>query len=525
MERRAPGQPAVEAKMRPCAAERAAAIEEPASFDMVAKRPAGRRGGLGVALVAAALSLGACASPSPRTAPSTTASTAVSPTASTAALSGGLDSCLLGTWVDQGESDTFRVEGRLVTLTGLENEVVTISADGALTASFAHAAPLRGLLGTSVYVVTDLGTTTESVSSSAGVLSFSDVNDTAFSETASLAGSPTSPPQPPPPVPDRYACSATTLSLSGPFVHATFRRSSPGSATSTAAAIPDLFVETAAIPPPGALYAWPEYPTLVEMDDNDWIGSITWRASSTAASGTGRFFTDLSCNGPAASCPPTVVGAVLLSASEPTTCTVTFAVEGSGVVRSEQVLVFDRLEDTLTTPTGTSTHVFPSPCAGPSGPPGRCHTSVLTAQSFALEGGGAAGSLGGAVVLTNHGSATCTLSGYPSLQLVGAEGLLPTTVTDGDYEVVDAVPEKTVMLGPGAEARFYFMYSDVLGGGSPSVCPAASLLEIRLSGARATLVVGTDLAPYQTAIAPCEGHLWVSPVTASTPFPLATSSS
>ncbi|MHB8288257.1 MAG: DUF4232 domain-containing protein [Acidimicrobiales bacterium] len=290
----------------------------------------------------------------------------------------------------------------------------------------------------------------------------------------------------------------------------------PAPTTTSPQQAPDLFVSTGATAPPGALYSWPQFPASIHLDDNDWIAGITWTASPTGASGTGTSYTDLSCAGPAASCPPTAEGTVKLSATQPETCTVHFADQSTDAQRSEQALVFDHLQYTLTSgPSAGRVYTFSAPCAlGAPQSPGRCHASALSAQTFALASGGAAGSFGGAFSLTNRGTVSCTLLGYPGMQLLGAGGRpLPTTVIRGHYEVVDSVTEQMVTLPPGGEARFYFMYSDALGGGSPAVCPRTSAVEITPPNSYHYIVASADIAP-------CEGRVWVSPVTASTPFPL-----
>lgn len=458
--------------------------------------------------------LGACGGSSPGPAPTTSAARA----------SAALDPCLVGTWIDRGESDTLSYGATPVVMEGLAGKTVTVSPGGTETVGFARAAPLHGSLGPSTYTVTESGTITDHVRSSAGVLTFSNVSYTGFSETATLGGASASPPEPPPPTPERYTCSATTMSLSGVGLHATFSRSSSVPAPAGASATPDLFVDTAAIPPPGELFVWPQFPTRIQQDDNDWISGITWSAGPHSASGRGTSYTDLSCRGPAASCPPAAEGTVELRASSPETCTVTFADPATGARQSEKAYVYDHLHYTeVRGPHPGQIVTLPSPCSGTSQPPGRCRTSALSAQPFALAAGGAAGSLGGAIGLTNHGSVTCTLFGYPGMQLLGTDGHplpgepLPTTVIRGHYEVVDTVPERTVTLAPGAQARFYYMYSDTLGGGSPAVCPTASAIDITPPGAYNQLMVATDIAP-------CEGHIWVSPVTAATPFPLVNGS-
>ena len=278
-----------------------------------------------------------------------------------------------------------------------------------------------------------------------------------------------------------------------------------------------MFVYTAAIPPPGELYVWPAFPTRIQRDDNDWISGITWSTDPLNASGRGTFYTDLSCSGPAASCPPKAEGTVEFAATTPETCTVSYTNPSTGAKQAEHADVYDYLQySMLSGPQSGQTVTLPSPCTGPS-KPGRCRTSALYAQPFALAGGGAAGSQGGAFGLTNRGTVTCTLLGYPGMQLLDANGQpLPTTVIRGHYEVVDTVPEQTATLAPGAQARFYYMYSDTLGGGNPTACPTASTVEITPPGAYNHLTVATSIAA-------CEGHIWVSPVTTTTPYPLLNS--
>jgi hypothetical protein len=172
---------------------------------------------------------------------------------------------------------------------------------------------------------------------------------------------------------------------------------------------------------------------------------------------------------------------------------------------------------------GTDAVAFSTSNAPPAGGAAlrRCHASVLSARPYVLASGGAAGSVGGAFGLVNDGARACTLFGYPGLELLGASGRpLPTTVVRGQYEVVGAVPELAVTLSPGAQAYFYFMYSDALGGGTPGACPEAPSIEITPPSAYHHLVFRYRQPSQGTAMSPCEGRIWVSPVTTSTPFPL-----
>ncbi len=326
------------------------------------------------------LLLTACGSSSP----GSSSNTRSVPTTFTTSSTGALDTCLVGTWIDRGESDTLSYKGTPLIMDGLAGKTVTFSPSGTEVVSFARATPLQGSVGGSIYTVTERGIISATVGSSAKILSFSNIDYTDFTETATLGGTATSPPEPPPPTPDRYTCSSTTMSLSGVGSHSTFRRSSalaPSVATTTsssttkpvpvassssstgASAIPDLFVSTAAIPPPGELFAWPKFPTTIQRNDNAWISGITWSAKPQSASGSGILYTDLSCSGPAASCPPTAEGTITFSATMPETCIVVFTNPSSGAQQSEQTYVYDHLQYTWVSGSRAGqTFPLPSPC-------------------------------------------------------------------------------------------------------------------------------------------------------------------
>ena len=291
---------------------------------------------------------------------------------------------------------------------------------------------------------------------------------------------------------------------------------------------PDLFVSTAATPPPGQLYSWPDYPTTISLDNSSWIGGssptagISWRATPSAASGSATSWSSACTGKPGNSCAH-AIGTVELSADQPQVCAVTFENPTTGATQARKVEVFSHFQYHFTSGASAgSTYDFPSPCSGAPGIPqsiGRCNSSILSVQAFFLASGSAAGSTGGAFGLTNHGPVPCTLYGFPGLQLISGSGaLLPTTVIRGQYEVVSSVPATVVTLNPGTEARFYFMYSHVLGGGAPAVCPAAETVDITPPGAYHPLVY--HFPTPASAITPCEGHVWVSPMTLSTPFAL-----
>ena len=327
--------------------------------------------GLAIGLV-----LSACGGSASTSSPGSSAPSVPAP--SPASASGAVDPCLVGFWIDRGESDTQSYRGTSVVMSGLAGTTMVISRDGGETISFAHATPLRGQVDGSSYVVTEIGAITERVSTHDGVLSFADVNYTAYSATASFGGASAFPPQPPPPLPEHYSCGATTLTLSGSGIHATFTRatsSAPASSSTSSSftapvpsasappVVPDLFVSTAAIPPPGELFVWPDFPTTIARDDNDWVGGITWSAGPQSASGSGTLYTDLSCIGPAATCPSTAEGTVEFSATLPKTCVVTFASPSTGVLQSKRAHVYGHLQYTEMTGSQPGQVVtLPSPC-------------------------------------------------------------------------------------------------------------------------------------------------------------------
>jgi hypothetical protein len=137
--------------------------------------------------------------------------------------------------------------------------------------------------------------------------------------------------------------------------------------------------------------------------------------------------------------------------------------------------------------------------------PPRCTVSQLRVRQTSSNG--AAGSIGLTFAFTNVSSTTCSLFGYPGMQMLAASGgPLPTTVVRKPSVVVPSVPERTVVLAPHAIASFYAGYSDV----SADSCPQASRLEVTPPNAYDHLVI-------PTTIAPCRGTINVSPVFAGAP--------
>ncbi len=155
-----------------------------------------------------------------------------------------------------------------------------------------------------------------------------------------------------------------TQSTTTSMVPATAAPTTTSSPPATAPSVPDLFVSTGATPPPGELYTWPHFPSSIQLNDNNWISGMSWSAGSQSASASGTYYTDLSCNGPAASCPPAAEGTVEFSATQRETCTVHYADPSTDSQESTQATVFDHLQYAQVSGSQAGqTYSFPSPCS------------------------------------------------------------------------------------------------------------------------------------------------------------------
>ena len=144
---------------------------------------------------------------------------------------------------------------------------------------------------------------------------------------------------------------------------------------------------------------------------------------------------------------------------------------------------------TAAAPTVTTTAVNPS--AAVAG--GRCHTPQLTAS---LGGGGSGlSNVGQAIVLTNTGSVTCTVTGYPGIGLLdAAKHLDSTTVPRGGTYIYQDPRSHTVSLSPGASASAGLGY---LNGGRSAypanvACEDVAYLSITPPDETAALVLPFD---------------------------------
>ncbi|TMC12619.1 MAG: DUF4232 domain-containing protein [Chloroflexi bacterium] len=133
------------------------------------------------------------------------------------------------------------------------------------------------------------------------------------------------------------------------------------------------------------------------------------------------------------------------------------------------------------------------------------------AAQLALSAGRAgvgAGNAGEVFVLTNRSGATCSLSGFPGVQLVDASGrTVPTRVLRTGAYTFAQVPPRHVDLAPGGRASFSAGWSN--GTGYPGVtCPAGTSVQVTPpdDSARLTVAAGIEACP--------DGTIHVSPVVA-----------
>ena len=114
-------------------------------------------------------------------------------------------------------------------------------------------------------------------------------------------------------------------------------------------------------------------------------------------------------------------------------------------------------------------------------------------------GNGAAGTISLAVTMVNKGPGTCTMNGYPGMQLLDASGAsLPTNVVRGggvDFlNPAASQPPSLVTLATGQQASFSLSYEDVPVGSETS-CPTSAKAEVTPPNDTASAVVAFQASP------------------------------
>lgn len=115
-----------------------------------------------------------------------------------------------------------------------------------------------------------------------------------------------------------------------------------------------------------------------------------------------------------------------------------------------------------------------------------CRLAQLQIQQSGSSG--AAGTLQRTFSLTNTSTTTCTLDGYPGVQLVGrGGGLKPTNALRGGGLAFEEIAPSTVTLRPNQVAYFNAGYSDVM-----APCSLAGAVQVTPPGASTHAVVNVS---------------------------------
>ncbi len=161
---------------------------------------------------------------------------------------------------------------------------------------------------------------------------------------------------------------------------------------------------------------------------------------------------------------------------------------------------------TASTPTTTTTTTTAAATTSTAATSSACnHITASPGQ-----GQGAAGTITGVITVTNTGTASCTVNGYPTMALFSGSGApLTVTMANGLTVTVSSAanaPPSSISLAPSSTAEFAYQFSDVPVGSETS-CPTSESADVTMPGAT------TASPPLQLAIGPCgNGTIKVSPV-------------
>jgi hypothetical protein len=145
--------------------------------------------------------------------------------------------------------------------------------------------------------------------------------------------------------------------------------------------------------------------------------------------------------------------------------------------------------------------------------PRTCHNVQLAIRPQSSQG--AAGHIALIYRIHNLSNRSCTLFGYPGVQLLDRNFIsVPTTVHRGPGGLVGAFVPRTVTLGAGGNAYFALGYSDVPVNNHP--CSSARYLMI--FAPNDFLPVVTYASAPRGGLITCTGNVDVSPVTAHPRF-------
>ncbi len=165
-----------------------------------------------------------------------------------------------------------------------------------------------------------------------------------------------------------------------------------------------------------------------------------------------------------------------------------------------------------TRPASSTTSASTTPTTAPPTTTSTAAASTACTRITAspAQGQGAAGTITGLINVTNAGTASCTVNGYPTMALFSGSGApLTVTVVNGLSVTISSsanAPPSSVSVAPSSSAQFAYQFSDVPVGSETS-CPTSETADVTMPGA------ATASPSFQLAIAPCgNGTIRVSPV-------------
>lgn len=150
--------------------------------------------------------------------------------------------------------------------------------------------------------------------------------------------------------------------------------------------------------------------------------------------------------------------------------------------------------------------------------PGGCTASQLTVS--VATAGASAGHQTSKVTFENTSGTSCTLHGYPGLQLLDAAGAaLPTDVVRGASAATPSLPVTTVTLAAGGDASFLAGWADATGYGGDT-CPTSTDAQITAPNDYTSLTIPWAITPYGGTVQDLQcGQVYVTPVFAGKTVP------
>jgi hypothetical protein len=148
----------------------------------------------------------------------------------------------------------------------------------------------------------------------------------------------------------------------------------------------------------------------------------------------------------------------------------------------------------------TTTTALPAPTTTTSTTPGAsvplaapCGASVLKGVQAAF-GNAAGGAATTAVALTNTSKSTCSLTGYPRLQLISPKGAnLPSNVEQGGTGIPTSLGTSGVNLAASGGVASFMLYWVATPSSSEPTCPLATEMKVSVPGSAKPVTMKAEI--------------------------------